>query len=119
MPWTAIGNSWQYIITGDDVVEAINLTTLLIFTSLLIAGVRHVPLTYTLYAVPQLMLIGTRQNFFSPLMATSRYILVLFPIFVLLALLGRHRRVHYSWLILSLLLLGFLLYAFLSGPFVA
>ena len=41
-----------------------------------------------------------------------------FPAFVVLALLGGHRRLHYSWLILSLLLLGFFLYAFLSGPFV-
>jgi len=46
-------------------------------------------------------------------------VLVLFPVFILLALLGRHRRLHYSWLILSLLLLGFLFYTFLSGPFVA
>ncbi len=52
-------------------------------------------------------------------MSTSRYLLVVFPVFVVLALLGRHRRPHYSWLILSLMLLGFLLFAFLSGPFVA
>jgi hypothetical protein len=71
-----------------------------------------------LYAAPQLLLLSSQQAWFSPLMSTSRYVLVLFPAFVVLAQLGRHRRLHYSWLILSLLLLGFFLYAFLSGPFV-
>ncbi len=36
-----------------------------------------------------------------------------------LALLGRHRRLHYAWLLLSTLLLAFFLYAFVSRVFVA
>jgi hypothetical protein len=47
-------------------------------------------------------------------------VLLLFPAFVVLALLwGRHRRPHVSWLILSLLFLGLLTYHFLRGDFVA
>jgi hypothetical protein len=118
-PWAAAALSWQHIRQRGDAIEALNLALLGLFVIILIIGLRELPLSYTLYAAPQLLLIGTRQNFFSPLMATSRYVLVLFPAFVVLALLLQHRRLHYSWLILSLLLLALLLYAFLSGPFVA
>jgi len=119
MPWTAISLSWQNIRQHGDVIEALNLVSLLVFAVLLIYGSRRLPVSYTLYAVPQLLLIVTRQNWLSPLMASSRYVLMIFPAFIVLALWGRHRRLHYSWLIISSLLLAFFLYAFLSGPFVA
>ena len=119
MPWTAISLSWRHIRARGDAIEALNLALLALFTVALVAGLRRLPVSYTLYAAPQLLLIGSRELYFSPLMSSSRYVLVLFPVFILLALLGRHRRLHYSWLILSSLLLAFLFYAFLSGPFVA
>ncbi len=119
MPWTAISLSWRHIRARGDAIEALNLALLALFTVALVAGLRRLPVSYTLYAAPQLLVIGSRELYLSPLMSSSRYVLVLFPVFILLALLGRHRRLHHSWLILSLLLLAFLFYAFLSGPFVA
>jgi hypothetical protein len=118
-PWTVVEASWAHIRANGDVIEALNLVLLLLSVVVLAVGLRRLPLSYTLYAAPQLLVVGSRLNFFSPLMATSRYVLVIFPIFVILALLGQGRRIHTAWLILSLLLFGFLLYAFLSGPFVA
>ena len=52
-------------------------------------------------------------------MTTARDALVLFPAFVVLALLGRDRHLRAIWLTLSVALLVVLLYTFLSGRFVA
>ncbi len=115
--WAIVALSWRYARARGDAIEALNLALFLLFSLLLVLGLRRLPPSYALYAAPQLLLIGTRTNF-SPLMATSRYVLVLFPAFVVLAMLAR-RRSHYSWLMVSLLLLGFVLFVFLSGSFVA
>lgn len=117
-PWSAIMISWGHIRARGDVIEALNLAFLLFFAVLLVVGVRRLPVAYTLYAAPQLLLTGSHQAAQSPLMSTSRFVLVLFPAFVVLALLGRRRRLHTAWLIFSLLLLGLLVFAFMSGPFV-
>ena len=55
----------------------------------------------------------------SPLMAFARDVLVRFPAFVVVALLGRDRRRRAVWLTLSVALLAVLLSTFLSGRFVA
>jgi hypothetical protein len=117
-PWTVVALSWQYLRARGDRIEALNLALYLLFAVLLVVGLRRLPLSYSLYAAPQLLLIGTRTNF-SPLMAASRYVLVLFPAFVALALLGRSTRWHVAWLVASLVLLLLLFYTFLSGTFVA
>lgn len=118
-PWSVVATSWRHIHERNDPIEALNLALFLFCCGLLVVGLRHLPVLYILYAAPQLLVIGTSQARFSPLMSTSRYVLVIFPIFVLLALLGEGRRLHYSWLIGSVLLLALLLLRFLQGPFVA
>jgi len=50
-----------------------------------------------------------------PLMSTSRYVLALFPCFVVLAIAGRSRRFDTSWTFLSTLLLAFLTILFVEG----
>jgi hypothetical protein len=102
------------------VIETFNLITLLAVALLLLLGLRRLPFSYFLFGAPQLLIVGVRQMYFSPLMATTRYATVIFPIFVLLALWGgRSHRLHYSWLLTSLMFLAFLLFAFLMGSFVA
>ena len=118
-PWTLLALSWQYILRQASAHEALNLGLLLLTGALLLYGLRRLPFAYTLYAAPHLLLIATRQTTASPLASASRYVLVLFPAFVALALLGRHRRLHSSWLLLSTLLLAFLLTAFVARVFVA
>jgi len=118
-PWVVVASSWVHLRGRGDAIEALNLALLLACGALFLLGLRRLPPVYSLYVAPQLLLIASRQNAFSPLQSTSRLVVVLFPLFILLALAGVHRRLHYSWLLCSTLLLALLLYAFLSGPFVA
>jgi hypothetical protein len=76
------------------------------------------PLTYSLYAWPPLLLIATRIQP-TPLTSTTRYVLVLFPIFVVAALLTDRPLLRWAWVIVSVLLLGELATMFLQGDFVA
>jgi hypothetical protein len=71
-----------------------------------------------LYALPHLALLSVRV-LPTPLTSTSRYLLIVFPLFVLLALLLGDRRARWSWAVASLLLLGLLAHAFARGDFVA
>ena len=45
--------------------------------------------------------------------------LVIFPVFVLLALLGKDRRFERGWLLLSVVLLAYFVSLFVKGDFVA
>ncbi len=80
-PWTLIALSWQRITRRGDSIEALNLMLLVLFIVILLAGLRRVPFSYTLYAAPQLLLLATDQRFVSPLASTTRHLMVLFPIF--------------------------------------
>ena len=119
LPWNLIIASWRYVLARGNVVEAINLGLFVLFSGLVIVGLRKIPFTYTLYVLPQLLLIATRNPFHTPLISTSRYVLVLFPCFIVLAILGRRRKVHYVWLVTSAALLTLLFLIFITGPFVA
>jgi hypothetical protein len=119
-PWDVLALSWQEIAQHDNPIEVLNLLTVILCCIALLAGVRRLPVSYTLYAVPQVLLILLHENYVTPLTGTLRYALVIFPVFIVLARWStQSRRFHYSWLIFSLALLGILLYAFLTGPFVA
>ena len=117
-PWTVLAASWAHAARAGDTIEAINLALVVLALGLLALGLRRLPLAYTLYAAPQVLLIVAHQNAVAPLLAASRYLLVVFPLFVVVGLAGRWRRVHYPWLIVSTTLL-YLFYLFLSGPIVA
>ncbi len=99
----AVGRAQQ----RGDVVSALNVVALGLFVVLFLAGLRRVPVSYSLYVLPQLALIVWRAPAIT-LMSTMRYCLVLFPCFVVLALVGRHRRFHEAWVVLSVLFLGLL-----------
>jgi hypothetical protein len=118
-PWDALAASWGYIWQRGDLTEALNLACLVIFVLVMLAGVRRLPLAYTLYAAPQLLVLLTRDNNKPPLMSTSRLVLVIFPVFVVLALLFRHRRLHAAWLLVSGGLLLYFCYLFFLDTFVA
>lgn len=118
LPWTAVARSWHFLRASGDVIEVVNLAFLLLFAGLLVLGLRRLPVSYTLYSAPQLLALSTRQMAVSPLMSTSRLVLVLFPAFILLALLLQRRVSQVLWLGASALLLLFLFGAFLFGRFV-
>ena len=123
-PWTIVATSWQFIAggrgdsRGNNAVEAVNLALLVLFAVILLAGLRRLPAIYTFYAVPQVAVAAMDQRYITPLASNSRYLLVIFPVFVILALVGRDRRLHYSWLLVSTLLLALLVCGFLLGAFI-
>jgi Mannosyltransferase (PIG-V) len=85
----------------------------------LLAGSRYLPLSLTVYGLLLLApaaLFGTPG---SPLMGTPRYVLVAFPVFIVLALLFRNRVLLGGWLVVSTLISLALCGLFVSWRFVA
>jgi len=105
LPWNAISRSISHILAFGDMVEALNLVSLIGFGLLALWAARKLPLSYTLYVVPYLALLYTHDEYFSPLMSMSRYMLVLFPCFIVLAMwLARRPWLAAGALVTSLLL---------------
>lgn len=117
-PWALVAASVGWIIERGDGMQALNLAALLGAAVLLAIGARRMPLTYSLYAWPPLLLVATRIQP-TPLTSTTRYVLVLFPVFVVAALLTEHPWLQRAWLVISLIFLGVLATMFLQGDFVA
>jgi hypothetical protein len=117
-PWAVVAASVGWVIERGDGMQAINLVALLGAATLLAVGARRMPLTYSLYAWPPLLLIATRIQP-TPLTSTTRYVLVLFPVFVVAAMLADRPWLRRAWLTISLIFLGTLATMFLQGDFVA
>jgi hypothetical protein len=85
----------------------------------LLAGLKELPLSLTIYGlllVAPATLFGSPE---SPLMGTPRYVLVAFPVFIVLGLLFRNRVLFGGWLVLSGLASLALCALFVSWRFVA
>jgi hypothetical protein len=96
-----------------------NLAFFVFAVVVLLAGSRDLPLSLTLYGlllVAPAALFGTPE---SPLMGTPRYVLVAFPIFIVLGLLSGNRSLFGGWLVLSILASLLLCALFVSWRFVA
>jgi hypothetical protein len=96
-----------------------NLAFFVFAVVVLLAGSRYLPLSLTVYGlllVAPATLFGTPG---SPLMGTPRYVLVAFPVFIVLALLFRNRVLLGGWLVVSTLLSLVLCGLFVSWRFVA
>jgi len=116
-PWDVVSASWSWVVERRDPLQALNLATLVLFAVVTIVALRRVPLAYSLFALPQIALLATRIQP-TPLTSTARYLLVVFPVFVVLALV-EDRWLRLAWLIGSVLFLGVLLGFFLQGNYVA
>jgi hypothetical protein len=101
---------------------AVNFFNLVFFVFagvVLLAGLKELPLSLTIYGlllVAPATLFGTPE---SPLMGTPRYVLVAFPVFIVLGLLLRNRVLFGGWLVLSGLVSLALCALFVSWRFVA
>jgi hypothetical protein len=96
-----------------------NLAFFVFAAVVLLAGSRAMPPSLTLYGlllVAPATLFGTPQ---SPLMGTPRYVLVAFPIFIVLGHLSKDRWLFRGWLLLSILASLPLCALFVSWRFVA
>ena len=107
---------------ADHLAGAANLYNLLFFlfaVVVLLAGLRDLPPDLALYAfllVLPAALFGTPQN---PLMGAPRYVLVAFPVFMVLGMLHRNRPVFVTGLVLSTLVSLVFCALFVSWRFVA
>jgi hypothetical protein len=107
---------------ANHLAQAGNFTNLAFFVfavAVLLAGSRDLPPSLTLYGlllVAPATLFGTPQ---SPLMGTPRYVLVAFPIFIVLGLLPKNRWPFRGWLAFSTILSLMLCALFVSWRFVA
>lgn len=116
-PWEVVDAAWRWTIERADPLQGLNLILLFIFGALLVVALRRLPFAYSLFALPQFVLLATRIQP-TPLTSTNRYLLVIFPAFVVLALIP-WRRFRIAWAITSLLFLAILLREFQAGTFVA
>lgn len=117
-PWDVLGASLEWTLGRGDPLQALNLSLLVGSLALFAVGIRRLPVELSLYALPHLALLAVR-ILPTPLTSTSRYLLIVFPLFVVLATLLGERRARWSWAIASLLALGLLAHAFARGDFVA
>jgi hypothetical protein len=116
-PWEVVDAAWRWTIERADPLQGLNLALLVVFGILLVACLRRLPMSYTLFALPQFVLLATRIQP-TPLTSTNRYLLAIFPAFVVLALIP-WQRVRLAWAITSLLFLAILFREFQTGTFVA
>jgi len=116
-PWVIIAQYWSFLQCGRCYyVYAYTTDCLLAFLSaaLLIVGVWRLPLTWTLYGLASWTIALTH------LRSTSRFMLVIFPLYVVLALLVQKRSlVRLLVVTVSAASLAFLSYEFFVGWFIA
>ena len=96
-----------------------NLAFLIFALAVLLAGVRKLPLSLTIYSLLLIVppaLFGTPDI---PLMGIPRYALAAFPIFIVLGLLAKRKLLFAGWLILSTMMSIVLCALFVSWRFVA
>jgi hypothetical protein len=96
-----------------------NLAFLIFAVVVLLAGVRKLPLSLTIYSLLLIVppaLFGTPDI---PLMGIPRYVLVAFPAFIVLGLLARKKLLFAGWVILSTIMSIVLCALFVSWRFVA
>jgi hypothetical protein len=116
-PWEVLDAAWRWTIDRTDPLQGLNLILLLIFGVLVVVALRRLPFAYSLFALPQFVLLATRIQP-TPLTSTNRYLIAIFPAFIILALIP-WRRVRLAWAVTSLLFLAILLVEFQTGTFVA
>jgi Gpi18-like mannosyltransferase len=119
-PWRALPDSVSHIARAGDGVELLNLLCLVGFALLAIACVRRLPLLYGLFVVPYLGLMFSRESMVSPLESVCRYVLVLFPCFIILAMwLAKRPRLAVSALVVGGMLQAMLFQYWVHWGFVA
>lgn len=104
-PWQAIEASGRYIDRTGDPLEILNLLALLGFLTLGVFVVMRLPAVYAWYVVPCLVFLLCHESGRTPLTSDLRYVLVLFPCFIVLAQwLAPKRDLVIGWLTVSAML---------------
>jgi mannosyltransferase PIG-V len=127
-PWVGIWESLQrispaHIASNTSAHNLIELCGVCLFVGLIWAGWRVLPRVYSLYASASLCLIlvnpAVGNNYYLPLMSTSRLCLALFPCFIALAIYGERETVDRAFTTFGPALLALFTVVFLQGAWVA
>jgi Gpi18-like mannosyltransferase len=100
----------------------INVAAALVFLVVTALAARRFPASYTIYLVAFWLVTLTTpamaRDYPVPFISMSRYVLVLFPIFMYFGLLGARRQFHDSYLVLCTALLSLFTVQFITGGWI-
>jgi Dolichyl-phosphate-mannose-protein mannosyltransferase len=88
-PWTALHDSLVTVLRGGHPEEALNLASSLALVLALPLMLGRLPASYAAYTAVSLLPIVCRESLVTPQESSGRYLLAVFPVFVLLARAGR------------------------------
>jgi hypothetical protein len=127
-PWTGIWLTLHriplnHIASMRPAHNLIELCSVMLFIGLILVGWRYLPRSYSLYSAFSLLVIllnpASLDNYYLPLMSTSRLCLALFPCFITLAIIGRNATVDRLVSMAGPALLAVFTVMFLQGGWVA
>jgi hypothetical protein len=116
-PWTALHDSLRTVLDGHHPEEALNLVSSLALVISVPLMWGRLPASYLAYATVSILPIVCRESLVTPQESSARYLLSVFPVFVLLALAGRRIWVDRVVLALFPVLLGALTAHFVHFAF--
>jgi len=115
LPWGSFGHDISFLLDQSELWVIYELAATALLITLIVAGIRKLPGSYTFYMVMSLLLPltgGTTKSM-------SRYLLVVFPLFILMAQFSKRRPVLIAVSAVSILLLAMSTVAFVTGRWVA
>lgn len=116
-PWTALHDSLRTVLAGGHPEEVLNLASSLTLVVSIPLMWGRLPGSYLAYAAVSILPIVCRESLVTPQESSARYLLTVFPVFVLLALAGRHPWVDRLVLVTFPVLLGALVAHFTHFAF--
>jgi len=113
LPWNNIFASLSLLATGrSSFIDIFNLIVTLGFGAIMCVFWKKLSLEYTLYSIIMFLAPMFRMTTTQPLVSMSRYMLVVFPVFILWGVLGKN-----PWLNRAIVYLSLLLQLYLSAQF--
>ncbi len=114
LPWENYWYAMQVIFSDHlQVIDVLNVLITSLFGLVLVLGWRKLPLAYSLYAAASWILLVAHRIETQPLGSMVRFVLTLFPCFMLLGVWGKH-----AWVNRAIIYLAFPLNLYLSAQFV-
>ena len=95
LPWDNIIATCQKILSPEGtLINVLNLTMMGVFLAMTVLSFRGLPREYGIYMAVTMLVLLLRRTTLQPMVSMSRYVLVLFPAFILWGRWGRNPRVQ-------------------------
>ena len=119
-PWQVLSTGINWIAARGDGTELLNLVAILGVALACVLGAGYLRLSYLVFMAEQVLFAMTHVSMASPLASSSRYMLTVFPAFLLLGRVGStSQRVNQAIVIVFFVLQGIFLWRFVTGEWVA